>query len=193
MSNDYVVVINSNPDINGESRQYVLVLGLLSNHGISGEVLWDERIHGEVRAYDAESDTFYYDNTYSDWQRWEGRIVKKHGGINNSIPYLDPLDDFIPNHETWVLNNYRKVIPVWELKATLHSNNELTAVNTAIEATYLATPLNKVRWEEREMIPFGGILYDLIYNATTRSHSYFHELWEQDGERSNEFIENEII
>lgn len=65
---------------------------------------------------------------------------------------------------------------------------EYATINSTIEATYATTPLNKVRWEEKELIPFGGEIYNIVspffivqdnYEIFTY-WNYWHEIFFND-------------
>ena len=177
----FAVIVNTPTDEDGLFRQYVKIIERYGHHGVqNGIVLWDERSMGEMRAYDPVEDGFYT-VPWHDLLVNEGIYKKAYGGINNAIPYIDNftqngyVDDWLPGHKNWMLEYYRLPIPVWAMKGYLYQipdggSNKLVTMNTIIEATYAATPINKVRWEQREIMHWGDPLYLLIYEELGVTH-----------------------
>ena len=135
---------------------------------------------GDVRGWDTINEVFYTIPWY-DLKAFEGTFLKAYGGNNNGIPYIDNftqdgfVDDWLEGHKQWMLANYRLAIPVWAMKGYLYQipdggSNKLVTMNTIIEATYAATPLNKVRWEQREFMHWGDPLYLLIQEELGVTH-----------------------
>lgn len=177
----FAVIVNTPADEDGLFRQYVKIIGEYGYHGVKdGIVLWDERSMGEVRAWSADTQEFYTIPWY-DVPVNEGIYQKAYGGSNNSIPYIDDtsqngyVDDWLNGHKLWMLEYYRLSIPVWAMKGYLYQipdggSNKLVTMNTIIESTYATTPLNKVRWEEREFMNWGDPLYLLIQEELGVTH-----------------------
>ena len=58
-------------------------------------------------------------------------------------------------------DHHRKTVSLYALKGWLYQmpGSIYADVNSAIEATYATTPLNKIRWEKKEFVPFGGVIF----------------------------------
>ena len=152
----FAVIVNTPTDEDGLFRQYVKIIEKYGYHGVKdGIVLWDERSMGNIRLYNPISQEFFLLSSEFAYAL-EGVSTRVYGGINNSIPYINEGVDWLEGHKLWMLQNYKLSIDLWSVKAFLHEipdggSNKLVTMNTIIEATYATTPLNKVRWEERDI------------------------------------------
>ena len=73
-------------------------------------------------------------------------------------------------------------------------SNKLIAMNTIIEATYATTPLNKVRWEEREFMHWGDVIYLMIQEELGMSHDEMYQNFQNIIPVSyNEYTDVDII
>lgn len=176
----YAVIVNTPTDEDGLFRQYVNSIGLYGHHGVrNGIVLWDERSMGGVRFFNPITSEFHI--VPSEFiASGEGTYYKAHGGINNGIPYIaenmvNDAPEWLDGHKLWMLENHRSRVDIWSVKAFLYEipdggSNKLATMNTIIEATYATTPINKVRWEEREFMSWGDPIYLLIQEELGVTH-----------------------
>lgn len=145
-------------------------------------VIWNTVTHGPFRFIDdalLENHGIYQYDIYEDGNfliAWQvGMWVKKFGpnaiGQPGTIPYLDGYKEgganpfnYIPSHWQWLLDHHRKTVSLYALKGWLYQmpGSIYTDVNSAIEATYATTPLNKIRWEQKEFVPFGGVIFNIV-------------------------------
>lgn len=145
-------------------------------------IIWNTVTHGPIRFVDEallENDGIYQYETPSDGNSviasQVGMWVKKFGtnavGQLGTIPYLDGYKeggadpfDYIPSHWQWLLDHHRKTVSLYALKGWLYQmpGSIYADVNSAIEATYATTPLNKIRWEQKEFVPFGGVIFNIV-------------------------------
>lgn len=185
--------------ISATTTSYSLLPGtkILWNTVMDGPIRWGSVLEPGVYTYPDEYDQFIvYDQV--------GMWVKRYGpnaiGQDGTVPFIDSYipgtSDYIPEHWQWLLDHYRKAVPVYALKFWL-SQEPGTAyadANAAIEATYASNPLNKIRWEEREFVPFGGVIFNLVlpfltlntYNDNYEIFHRFREWLERDYNDSNE-------
>ena len=74
---------------------------------------------------------------------------------------------YIAGHLAAIESAYSKVIRTWQLKFELHDRSLLSTVG-AVTATYGATLLNKLRWEQKRMLKERDIM---VSDKTTPSYS----------------------
>jgi hypothetical protein len=140
------------------------------------QIIWNTVTDGPFRFnVSVEPGTYQYE-TYDDGNyiissqvgMWVKRYGTDHRGNPGAVPYIDGYitDSFsyIPEHWQWLLDHYRKTVPVYALKCWLFQEpgTAYADANAAVEASFAANPLNKIRWEEREFVPFGGIIFNII-------------------------------
>lgn len=142
-------------------------------------IIWNTVTHGPIRFVDEgllENDGIYQYDTPSDGNSiisgQVGMWVKRHGtnasGQLGTIPYISGYVadsfDYIPSHWQWLLDHHRKTVSLYALKGWLYQmpGSIYADVNSAIEATYATTPLNKIRWEQKEFVPFGGVIFNIV-------------------------------
>ncbi len=142
-------------------------------------IVWNTVTHGPIRFVEEallENDGIYQYETPSDGNSiisWQvGMWVKRHGtdarGNPVAVPYIGGYitDSFnyIPSHWQWLLDHHRKTVSLYALKGWLYQmpGSIYADVNSAIEATYATTPLNKIRWEQKEFVPFGGVIFNIV-------------------------------
>lgn len=73
---------------------------------------------------------------------------------------------------------------------------EYATINSTIEATYATTPLNKVRWEEKEFMTWGGVIHDFIQAGIGLTDFQMYELYIDSGYimvNYNDINENDLI
>lgn len=85
---------------------------------------------------------------------------------------------FIAGHVAAVEAAYDKVIKLWALKYELDARSLLTAVNSAVIATYASFPMNKVRWEQKKNVKAKGRLWDIIKLNQSYTVAQMIELWD---------------
>lgn len=172
---DHVILFNSP---SGRQLVYETDVGSTSYSIPAGSnILWNTLTHGPIRfkVFVEPGGDFFYaheedaNNTIvSQVGIWVKEYGPNAGGIPGTIPYLASYSNeeftFIPTHWQWMLDNYRKAITLFSVKAWMIDlpGTIYADVTAAIEATYAASPLNKVRWEEREFVPFGGTIFNII-------------------------------
>lgn len=184
-----------------EGRQECYVYSQFTNGFFSppvgSKVVWNTKTMGRVRFFDsaaflADGTLIYefYDDQHTVISGQVGMWVKKFGpnaaGIPGAVPYIDGYvtDSFnyIPSHWQWLLDNWRQTVPVYQFKYMLYSmgGTVYDDVDTLIKATYATEPLNKVRWEQRELMPFGGVIYNLALPFLTQTDYEKFKMFESD-------------
>lgn len=178
------------------------------------QIIWNTVTDGMPRFIDIASllndDIYIYDTPddgISILQSYVGTWVKYYGrdahGRPGTVPFLEMYDyitpgiHYTPAHWQWLLDHYRKVVPTYALKGWLFQEpgTAFADANAAVEATYAANPLNKIRWEEREFVPFGGVIFNIvlpflklnsIINTDFEIFNRFDEWLERDYNDGNE-------
>jgi hypothetical protein len=143
-------------------------------------VLWDERLNGRVYAWDTAFEETYEIEYSQEMYDYTGRIFKLYE--NGTRPYLHWEFDFLPAYAAWLYANFKGAIEVWKMKFYLHQlyPTEYAAIIATIEATYATTPLNKIRWEQKELMTFGGILHNIIQDELGFTDFEMYELYKID-------------
>lgn len=172
------------------------------------QIIWNTVTDGPFR-FNVSPDAGVYEyEIFSDGNQvimdYVGIWVKRYGtnsiGQDGTIPYIDgyvhDFDVYIPAHWQWLLDHYRKVVPTYALKGWLFQEpgTAFADANAAVEATYAANPLNKIRWEEREFVPFGGVIFNIVLpylklnpvNTDFEIFNRFNEWLERDYNDDNE-------
>lgn len=166
-----------------EGRQECYVYSQAANGFFSpppgAKVVWNTKTMGRVRFFDsaaflADGTLIYefYDDQHVVISGQVGIWVKRFGpnaaGIPGTVPYIDGYVtdsfDYIPAHKQWLLDHHRKTVSVYQFKMWLWQIQGVTIFNdidAAIKDTYATEPLNKVRWEQRELMPYGGVIFNL--------------------------------
>lgn len=160
----YNIIVNK---VSGEQVVYVLEESGSYTLG-SDTLVWDELVDGN--AID-ENGTAWTD---AQIQANIGRFTRE------TTPSLHLLSGgYIAGHLAAVEASYAKVIEVWQLKFELNARALLTAVNTDITGTYTATPINKIRWEQKRYVAAKGVLWDLIQAELSYTTTQMIELWDE--------------
>lgn len=160
----YNIVVNK-----ASGEQVVYVLEESGSYTLGSDTLvWDELVDGN--AID-ENGTAWTD---AQIQANIGRFTRQ------TSPSLHLLSGgYIAGHLAAVEASYAKVIEVWQLKFELNARALLTAVNTDITGTYTATPINKIRWEQKRYVAAKGVLWDLIKAELAYTTTQMIELWDE--------------
>jgi len=160
----YNIVVNK-----ASGEQVVYVLEESGSYTLGSDTLvWDELVDGN--AID-ENGTAWTD---AQIQANIGRFTRQ------TSPSLHLLSGgYIAGHLAAVEASYAKVIEVWQLKFELNARALLTAVNTDITGTYTATPINKIRWEQKRYVAAKGVLWDLIQAELSYTTTQMIELWDE--------------
>jgi len=188
----YAVVINR-----ASGQQQVFMTSITGYYQVfpGDKVLWDERLHGNIYALDIALNELYEIIYSQEMYDYEGRMFKL---FLNGRPYLHWEWDFIPAHAAWLYANWKKTIEVWKMKVYLSIvyPTEYATINSTIEATYATTPLNKVRWEEKEFMTWGGVIHDFIQAGIGLTDFQMYELYIDSGYimvNYNDINENDLI
>lgn len=172
------------------------------------QIIWNTVTDGPFRFNASTVPGEYLYESYDDGNNiissQVGMWVKRYGtdqrDNQGAVPYVDGYVtdsfDYIPAHWQWLLDHYRRVVPVYALKCWLSQEPGTTYAdaNAAVEATYTANPLNKIRWEEREFVPFGGVIFNIVLpylklnpiNTDFEIFNRFNEWLERDYNDDNE-------
>lgn len=202
------IILYNTPD--GKQNSLVLPINFNPSYRLptGAQVIWNTITDGPIRFNDEaqlkNNGLYvyeYYDDQIEVITGQVGMWVKKYGknaqGQSGTVPYIAGYDtdganpwNYIPAHWNWLLANYRNPIQIYGFKGWLMGMGG-TAYDdalAAVEATYATEPLNKVRWEEKELIPFGGEIYNIVspffivqdnYEIFTY-WNYWHEIFFND-------------
>ena len=88
---------------------------------------------------------------------------------------------YITGHLAAVESSYKKIIETWQLKYELNARALLDDCDTAISATYVSDPLNKIRWEQKKLIDYGGVISDIIKTELSYTTTQMIELFDESG------------
>lgn len=142
-------------------------------------VVWNSISMGEPRfTDDAMFDDygiyeyiFYGEDMFTVVAGQIGMWVREYGpnaaGQPGTIPFINGYVrssfDYVPAHQQWLLDNHRKLVEVYAFKMWLYqtSTTLYDDVDTAVKATYVTEPLNKIRWEHKEFMPYGGVIFNI--------------------------------
>lgn len=161
---NYNIIVNR---ASGEQMVYVLSESGSYTLFAGDTLVWDELVDGN--AID-ENGTEWNDLTI---QANIGRFTRE------TSPSLHLLSgSYIAGHLAAIESAYSKVIRTWQLKFELHDRSLLSTVDSAVTATYGATPLNKLRWEQKKNVKAKGTLWSLIKTTLSYSEAQMVSLWD---------------
>ncbi len=142
-------------------------------------VVWNSINMGEPRFADEAMLEYYgiYDYIFYGWDdvitvlidqigMWVLRYGPNAAGQAGTIPFIDGYISgsfsFIPEHKSWLLSNNRGLIQTFSFKYWLYDESVtlFNDVDAAVKATYATEPLNKIRWEHKEFMPYGGVIFN---------------------------------
>lgn len=134
-------------------QQYALKIDPSGAYDGDGAIVWDERIDGAV--------INDLGNPISD--STIGQQVGKWERRTSPSLHLYQLATVMPAHqaayENSLIGNY---VDMWAVKMKLQDMSELTAVGTAVAATYGTFPRNQIAWEGKHSHVIGGVISDII-------------------------------
>lgn len=134
-------------------QQFALKIDPSGSYDGSGAIVWDERIDGAV--INDLGNPISDSTIMQQVGKWERRT--------SPSLHLYQLASVIPAHqsayESSLIGQY---VDTWAVKMKLQDILQLTAVNTAVAATYSEFPRNQIAWEQKYKHVIGGVISDII-------------------------------
>lgn len=160
---NYNIIVNK---VSGQQVVYVIEESGSYTLG-SDTLVWDELVDGEA-----------INDVGTPWT--DAEIQANIGKFTRQTsPSLHLLSgSYITGHLAAIEAAYDKIIRTWQLKFELHDRSLLTTIDSAVTATYAASPMNKVRWENKKNVKARGNIWDIIKTEMSYTDAQMISLWD---------------